>query len=95
MVTNEMIDYCCWKDSGTDFCNLGRWSWVTFGTGNHVMQVVLIYSVGRQMSHGWGRVYQQHLHNIQTKRLLQPPANSSVRIRCTNCAIGPSRGTGS
>ena len=71
MATNEMIEY--WKDSGTDFRNLGRWSWVTFGTGDYISRVVSIYGVGRRRTEGWGRVYQQHLRYIQSHGFVLSP----------------------
>ena len=63
LAVNEILEYC--KKSGTDFRNLGRWSWFTlFSTPEHVTRVVSLYCLGIRKPDGFGRVYQQACREI-------------------------------
>ena len=63
LAVNEILQYC--RNSGTDFRNLGRWSWyLLYSTPEFWTRVISAYSVGQRVTEGEGRVYQQHLREI-------------------------------
>ena len=69
---NEILPYA--KKSGSDFRNLGRWSWYLLeGSPTHRTHGVSAYQVGKSEAKRFGRVYQQHLRYIQHKGLDTTP----------------------
>jgi hypothetical protein len=62
------------KQTGDDFCSLGRWCSILFYSDpTHRTRFVAAYNVGRQSPKGLKTIYQQQVHHIQTHGLNTSP----------------------